>query len=774
MHAASASAHRVRFGVFELDLDSGELRKAGSRIALQDQPFRILVRLLDRPGRIVTREDLRQELWPADTFVDFEHGLNAAVKRLRDALGDSAETPRFIETLPRRGYRFIAPVQSDSATPATAAPTPVPRPRLRLSTWLLAGLAVASIGAVAAQWRSARQPLLTPTDVIVLADLDNHTTDAVLTGTMKQALAVKLAESHFINLLSEEGVQETLAMMRRKPDEPLTPVLARDLCQRVGARATVSGGVAAVGSSYVISLNAALCSTGETLVRDQAQAAREEDILATLDSMVTRLRRRLGESLQSIDAANTPLERATTASLDALKAFTEGERRFRAGNQLQAVPLYRRAIDLDPDFAMAYAKLAMVHYNVGIPGAASELTRAFELRDRLTEREQFYVTAHYHRLALGDLESARPVYEAWKASYPRDAVPYNSLGLLYVRQGRLDRALTEFEGAARLTPTDVPYSTLTFSNLIEMYLHMARVDDAKHALERWERSKGQPIPYGRFLLAFHERNLPALEAAGAALRNDQGDTDNPDAERARAAAFFGRMGRARALFASAGTTHEGTEFASDSALLKLEEATWEAEIGDCPRARDRVVEAWSLHQGQLVRGMTMLTLAACGDVARAEDLGKDLDTRSFGVNAELVGAVIRARLDLAQGRFAQVLERLTPFRSRNLAGTLGYSLGGQAHGLIGAYLRGLACLGLNQPREAIAEFQQIVDHPGIAAFAPYHALAPLYLARAQAAAGDPKRSRAAYEQFLSLWKDADPDIPVLRAARQEYARLPGS
>ena len=770
MHESPGSADRVRFGVFEVDLRSGELRKAGIRVSLQDQPFRILVRLLERPGELVTREQLRQELWPADTFVDFDHGLNAAIKRLRDALGDSAETPRFIETLPRRGYRFLPPVHVDGAAVVSGPPGAIGSRRSPARTWLVAGLTVALIGAAALGWRTLRRPLMTETDLIVLADVENQTVEPVLTGTLRQALAVKLSESHFVYLLSEQRVQDTLRMMRRKPDDPLTPVVARDVCQRAGAKATVGGAVASVGSSYVISLNATSCSTGETLVRDQARAGRKEDILPALDGMAVTLRRRLGESLQTIDAANTALERATTSSLEALKAFTEGERRF--NDQRAAIPFYTRAIELDPDFAMAHAKLGVVCFNLDMSCGVPELTRAFELRERLTEREQFYLTAHYHRLARNDLESARPVYEVWKASYPRDSVPYNSLGFLYARLGRLDRMVAEFEGAARVAPTFSNYS-----NLFDAYLSVGRVADAVHLLERWERATAAPIQYARFLLAFQQRDVAAVERHAAALRNGQEGLDNVDAERARAAAFFGRMRRARELFAAAEKTHEGPDSIPAAARLKLEEAIWEAEIGNCQEARNRIAEAWpprSEGLAVLTRGLTAIAHAACGDVVRAEKLIEGLiPPGSVGRPTQTIRNLdyaARARLDLARRHLIQVIEKSTG--SEDLAGAPAYYLAGQVHGLVGAYLRGRARLGLNQGREAAAEFRKILDHPGVQLFAPYQALAPLYLGRAYASAGDSTRSRAAYEQFFSLWKEADSDVPVLLAARAEFSRLP--
>ena len=753
------SADRVHFGVFEVDLASGELRKAGARILLQEQPFRILAKLLEDPGRIVTREELRQQLWPADTFVDFEHGLNAAVKRLRDALGDSADSPRFVETLPRRGYRFIAPVTCGATALASHGASALQPRRSRLGMWLVAAFTVAVITIAAPAWRSLRQPLLTPADVILLADIENRTADPVLTAAIRQELAVRLSESHFIHLLSEERARETLRMMRQAPDQPLTAALARDVCLRAGGKATLSGTIASVGSSFVISLTAASCSTGETLARDQAQASREEQILAATGGLAVRMRRRLGESLPAIDTAPAALARATTTSLEAAKAFTEGETRFINGSQLEAVPFYKRAIELDPEFAMAHAKLGVIYGNASLPGAGPELTRAFELRDHLTEREQLYVTAHYHRLARGDLEASRPIYEVWKASYPRDPVPYTSLGMIYVRRGQYDRAIREFEGAARVAPEAIHYW-----NLFSMYLQMNRPADAQRLLDVWKRPPGESHDHALFLLAFQRRDLAALEHYAAALRDGQPDDYIANVERARAAMFFGRMARGRQLFAAV-TSRRGADFALPSALLILEQAIWEAETGTCPLARSRIVEARDRYQDRLVSAMSALALAACGDVSRSATLLGELNLPEF------LGAIIQARIEFERKEFSRALEGLTPFQNADLNGPPGYVAAGQTSGLAAVYLRGRAYLALGRGREAVTEFQKILDYPGVAAFAPYHALAPLYLGRALAMAGDAQGSRVAYERFLRLWQDADDDVPVLRAAREEYRKL---
>ena len=763
MQETPSSSYCVRFGVFEVDLRSGELRKAGSRVPLQEQPFRILARLLQRPGELITREELRQELWSGDTFVDFEHGLNAAVKRLRDALGDSAETPRFIETLPRRGYRFVAPVATTPESVAVEGDTvTVPgRGQWRSRRRAIAGIAaVLSAAAVVLAWWATSRPALSSSDRIVLGDFENQTGDPVLSGTVRQAVAVKLSESRLLTLVSDQGTREVLQMMRRGSDDSLTPAAAREVCQRLGATAMITGTVTSLGSAYSIALNAALCSNGDVLGVEQVQAARKEDILQALDGVTGRLRRRLGESLAAIDAANTPLERATTSSFEALKAFTEGERRFYAGEQREAVQFYKRATELDAEFAMAHAKLAIAYGNLGAPQGPDSLTRAFELRSRLTERERFYVAAHYHRIVRGDPERAHPIYEMWKSAYPEDPTPYGALGFLYVSRGEHDRALAEFRQAAHLSPIGFNYL-----NLAEMYVYVGALEEARAVVAEWERRIGATgfIHYPRFLLAFHARDSAGMERHALALRH--GPDYDIEHMLGQAHAFFGRMVRARSHYAAAIMRDDAPEYVLRGALLRLELANWEAETGNCGSARNLVDEAWRLRERPFIRLMRAAVVAACGESDRAELLIKDASASGP------IAAGVRARIDLSRGLEVRALERLAHFQNRDLVGRFGYEVATSlSHGLMNVYLRGRAQMARGNGREAAVEFQKILDHPGMASFAPYHALAPLYLARAHALAGAVEASRAAYERFFSLWKDADANIPVLRAAQAEYAR----
>jgi DNA-binding winged helix-turn-helix (wHTH) protein len=413
--------HIVRFGVFEVDLRAGELRRQGLRIKLQEKPFQVLAMLLEHPRAVVTREELRERLWPGDTFVDFDHSLNIAVAKLREALGDSADTPRFVETLPRRGYRFLYPVEDSGAT------SPAPRHWLRprwIAVLALVLLAAGLVGSLVYFFHSQRTQALSESDHVLLADVANTTRDPVFDDTLKQALAVKLEESPFLNVVPERKVQETLRLMNRAADAQVTDATALEVCQRQNTTALLESSIASLGKQYVITLHAVNCRTGDSLAREQAEADGKETVLGALGQAASRLRAKLGESLSSIEEFDTPIKEATTSSLEALKAYSLGRKTQRTIGDAEAIPFYQRALELDPNFAMAYAALAVSNANLGQASLAGAYARkAFQLHDRVSEREKFRIVAAYHGLALGDFETENQIYQLWMQSYPRDPVP---------------------------------------------------------------------------------------------------------------------------------------------------------------------------------------------------------------------------------------------------------------------------------------------------------------------------------------------------------------
>ena len=391
---ATARIRMTRFGAFEVDLRSGELYKHGIRLKLQDQPFHVLALLLEHPGDVVTREELRQKLWPADTFVDFDTGLNSAIKKLRDVLADSAEEPRYIETLPRRGYRFIAhvenwdlpapvPIEKRLATVPPVGPKPDLSNKRRII--LAAGVAALLFVAAIATWRVFfSRPVLTETDTILLASFVNKTGDSIFDNSLDKALEVKLTESPFLSLLSEADVASTMRMMRRNPDERVTQDLGIEICKRRGLKAVVVPEIAAIGNTYVITLEAIDARTQRSLARQQTEANRKTQVIAALGKAGSQLRKRLGESLSSLQKFDAPLDFATTSSLEALQAYRSGLTLYRAGKRQEAIPFFERAVELDPQFCSAYDQLGRAQHSIGqSQEARASLARAFELKDHI-------------------------------------------------------------------------------------------------------------------------------------------------------------------------------------------------------------------------------------------------------------------------------------------------------------------------------------------------------------------------------------------------------
>ncbi len=433
----------IRFGRFDLSVETAELRKDGVRLKLSGQAVDILLLLAANPGKLVTREDLQHKLWPGASFGDPEHGLNAAVNRLRETLGDSATEPTYIETIPGRGYRFIAALESPFGIPQLVPPQPELGARdageaesnsaRRTIRWVVvAGATALAVGMTVGGWwvLSRKSHALTDKDTIVLADFKNTTGDAVFDDTLKQGLSVQLGQSPFLDLLSERKVNETLKLMGRSAGDRLTPDVAREVCQRTGSKAMLTGSIASLGSQYVIGLKAVNCDTGAVLAEAQEQAPGKEAVLKTLDAAAVGLRGKLGESLNSVQTYATPLAEATTPSLEALQAYSLGQKTRFAKGGTAALPFYKRAVELDPNFAIAYAVMSVVYGNLNETGRAAEYARrAYGLREKVSDRERFYIEAHYYDEATGELEKAAQVYELWKQIYPRDHVPYSSLVL---------------------------------------------------------------------------------------------------------------------------------------------------------------------------------------------------------------------------------------------------------------------------------------------------------------------------------------------------------
>jgi DNA-binding winged helix-turn-helix (wHTH) protein/tetratricopeptide (TPR) repeat protein len=755
----------LRFGVFEVEMRSGELRKQGVRIKLQEQPFHVLTVLLKQPGEVVTREELRNQNWPADTFVDFDNSLNTAINKLREALGDSADNPRFIETLPRRGYRFIAPVTGvNGTTTRTATGVSAPwRPSSR--KMVVTAIAVLAAGAAGGLfWRARQERRLTEKDTIVLGDFANSTGDAVFDDTLKQGLSVQLGQSPFLNILSERKVAQTLTLMGRSPEQRLTPELGRELCQRVGSKATLTGTISSLGTHYVIGLKAVNCETGDTLASEQVEADSREHVLKALGDTATRVRKKLGESLTSIQKYDAPVERTTT-SLEALKAFSLGLEVWRVKGDTPALPFFQRAVELDPQFAAAYGRMGTIYYELGEMTLSAEKTRkAYELRDKVSAGERLYLESHYHYFVTGELEKAAQVFEVWQKTYPRVLTPYSNLASLYAQLGKYEKALEEAREEVRLFP-DVGDS---YYNVGSLYLNLGRFDEAEAAFKQAEERKleNEFLLLTHYQLAFLKGDASKMAQLASAATGKPGTEDVLLAAQADTEGWYGKLKNAHELTRRAMDSAQLNDAKETAAAYQAAAALREVESGNRRQARAEADAAMKLAPNRDVLAVGALALVRAGDTARAEKLAAELD-KSFSLDT----MVQRYWLPTIQAAVA--LERKDPNRAIELlktASTIELS-GGFIEPLCPIYVRGETYLVLHDGKAAAVEFQKFIDHRGVVGNFPWGGLARLGLARSYAIQGDTAKARAAYQDFLTLWKDADPDIPILKEAKAEYAKL---
>ncbi|HZL68928.1 MAG TPA: protein kinase [Candidatus Limnocylindrales bacterium] len=1081
---------RVRFRGFEFDLRTGELFGGEQPVRLSEKPLRLLVILLERGGELVTREEIQRKLWPDDTIVDFEHGINTAIKTVRHALGDSAEGPKYIETIPRRGYRLLVPVErvephelsdpvieqvssrvvlpeagdkaasligkkvwhyrvlqviggggmgmvykaedlklgrqvalkflpeemaSDPAalkrfereartassldhpnictiydieeyedqpvlvmefldgqtlrdhlavqkalaanelldiaiqicdglraahekgiihrdikpanifltsagqvkildfglakqttaaagiataeprekgphdnqaqgTPAPAidasatrtgvamgtagymspeqvrsekldarsdlfsfglvlyematgqrafrgetaavvedailhrAPTPLhqlnatlpaklatiidkalekdreqrwqsaaemraeleqirnakqprvrhPRKWLVTSTLLLVGVATSAW----LFWRSRHAIQLTDKDTIVLADFDNKTGDAVFDDTLKQGLSVQLEQSPFLALLSDRKVNGTLKLMGRPTGDQLTPEVAHEVCLRTGSKAMLTGSIAELGSQYVIGLRAVNCNTGDVLAEAQEQAADKEAVLKALDAAAVSLRGKLGESVSSVQKYATPLEEATTPSLEALQAYSLGVKAANAKGNTAALPILKRAVDLDPNFAMPYVWMSEIYSNLNEVGRAAEnASKAYELRGKVSERERFLIEGNYYLYTTGELEKAAQTFELWQQSYPRYELPYIELGLVFGYLGNWEKALEEYREALRLEPNN----GINYLNLGITYTAFNRLDEAevvyKQAKER--KLENELLLQSRYWLALLKGDTAQMAQLVSAAMRKPGTEDLLLATQADTEGWYGKLKNARELTGRAMDSAQRNDAKESAASYQAAAALREVESGNREQARAEANAAVKLAPNRDVRAIAALALARAGDTTGAEKLAAELD-KTLPLDTLVQNywlPTIRATLALQRrdpNKAVAILEVTKPLELGEPTNVTVY--------MSPVYVRGQAYLALHDGKAAAAEFQKFIDHRGVALNFPWGALARLGLARAYAldAATDPAardKARTAYQNFLTLWKDADPDIPILKQAKAEYPKL---
>ena len=611
--------------------------------------------------------------------------------------------------------------------------------------------------------RSHRAKPLTDKDTIVLADFDNKTGDPVFDDTLKTALGVSLNQSPFLNVLSDNGVAATLKRMTRSPDTRLTPDIAREVCQRATSKAYIAGSIASLGGEYVLGLKVVNCQSGDVLAQEQATAAGKEKVLDELGEAASKLRGELGESLATVQKFDVPLAEATTTSLEALQAYSMGKTILHEKGEVPAIPFYKRAMELDPSFAMAYAALSECYGNLGQHSLGLEYaTKAYQLRDRVSDREKQVISVIYFD-ATGEIEKQAQTLELMEATYPRTIV--GGLGDAYALMGQWDKALAEYQKAVRQTSVVTSYSDLGVA-----YMSLNRLQEAKSTCDEALTHKldGGFLRQTKYNIAFLQGDAAQMEQQLAWGAGKPGDEDTLLSLQSDTEASYGRMSKARDFSRRAVDSAVRASSKETAALWKVNAALREAELGNAAFAKQGVAAALALSPGRDVEIVTALTLARIGDTPRAAALAEKLE-KSYPTNTLLKAywlPTINAAIEISKRNSSQALADLEPAAPYELGEAVAF-----INNLYPAYVRGQAYLLAHNGTAAAAQFQKLLDHRGIVVNFVTGSLAHLQIGRAYAMAGDTAKAKAAYQDFFNLWKDADPDIPILKQAKAEYAKL---
>jgi len=650
---------------------------------------------------------------------------------------------------------------SGAVTPASGS-----APAARMRSWKTPAVAAAALIAVLIGgglfFRSRRASALTEKDTVVLADFVNTTGDAVFDGTLKQALAVQLEQSPYLNLLPESRIREALRFMGRPPDERLTNEVAREICMREGAKAMLTGSIASLGTHYAITVSALNAQNGDVLAREEVEAESKEKVLKSLDRAASSLRGKLGESIGSVQKFDTPLEQATTSSLEALQAFSLGEAEHHKGEDAKAIPYLKRAVELDPNFAMAQATLGVAYNNLTQQGlAASYITKAFDLKERASEREKLYISSHYYDIVTREIEKAIEIYEQWVQTYPRETAPRDNLALRYQAIGQQEKALASATEAQRIDAKDL-YS---YQNVADAYERLNRFDESRAVAEK-AAAEVRSVHFTLFELAF----IRGDEAAERhELERAAGQPEEPIMlwMHARGECALGRLQRLRAAYAQSESASQRLGYKEFSGVILVDQAWCEAELGNLTEARQRISEALAASQDRDTRSYAMQLLALTGDAARSQKIAEDL-VREYPTDTLLNKVFVplaQATSDLQRNQPAQAVARLevaAPYELGSGPGAPGYAIN---------YIRGEAFLRLKDGAKAAAEYQKILDHRGVDPLDVGYALSRLGLGRAYALEGNTTTAKSAYQDFFAAWKDADPDVPVLKLAKMEYEKV---
>ena len=780
------------FGPFRVDPDKQLLFRENQPVTLTPKTFETLLVLIRHSGEVVSKDHLMKELWP-DAFVD-EGNLTQNVFMLRKALGDTPEARRYIVTLPGRGYRFTAEVRTvaedgdvviasharseltferaiegDETVPAVRT-EPSRRTTWRFRTALGALLMVVAATLVLVERRRAIP--LGEKGSVLIATFRNATGDPVFDETLRQGLIVQLEQSPILSLVSEDRVRQTLQMMGQPPDARLEAGVARQVCKRTGGGVVVEGSIASLGSEYVLGLRATSCRTGDLLDEEQVQVTRKEQVLGSLSQIARQFRRRIGESLATVKEHDTPLAEATTPSLEALQAYSIGWKKMSGSGDTAALPFFQRAIQLDPKFAMAYAWLGRAYGDLGEAGLSGENTaKAFELRDRASDREKFWITAAYNMQVTENLERARQVCGVWAETYPRDPTPHMFLsGVIYPVLGHYEQAITEAQAARELAP-DFAIAHFILAN---RYQELGRLEEASQVLQDAGRQKAVLPDFllERYDIAFLKNNREEMARIAEEARADASAEEWVTQHQASVLAYSGQLREAREAAQQAADLARHAGNLEAAALYQASAALWAGFFGDSAEAKQGAKAALALSQNRGVEYGAALALALVGDSAYSRQLADSME-RNFPEDTSVQFSylpALRGLLALNRGEPGDAIEELR----KNTAYELGRprsALHANFGALYPVFVRGEAYQALRKGAEAATEFQKILDHRGIVVSDPIGALAHLQLGRVYALERSAAMAKAAYQEFFRLWEHANPDIPILKQARAEFAKF---
>jgi DNA-binding winged helix-turn-helix (wHTH) protein/tetratricopeptide (TPR) repeat protein len=719
------------FGPFRYDVEGRALYRGDSFVALTPKASEMLLVLLEEAGRVVTKEQLLARVWP-DVIVE-EGGIANNISALRKILDQGGWSDEPIATVSRRGYRFTVPV---TPRPGNGGDAPRPAPATRSA------------------------PKITEKDTILIADIDNQTGDASFDGSLKQALALHLAQSPYVDVLADRRVHATLRLMGRPTDLPVNGDTAFELCRRAGAKAMVSGSIFAVGNDFVIGLQA-VDTEGDILASEQARASGKDEVIGALDKAALALRATLGESMASVERYSIPLDEVATPSFEALKAYALGRALWWEKGEAVAAPEMLRATELDPEFSSAYSALASMYANMGQATRAAEfMKRSYALREKSGERERYRIEAFYHDYVDGDVHKALRSLALWQKSYPRDRMASLNSGWQNARLGRWKEALAQTEHAV-----ETEHGAITMSNLAIMLLALGRHEEARAVTER--TLAGGFDAFFVHQVAYHEAFLRedpiAMRRHVIAVAGRPGEEDLLLSTEANTEAYYGRLKASRELSRRAVESARKADAPETAAIWQALVALREAELGNDSGAKEAADATLALSQGRDVRQYAAMAYARAGDTAHAAEIASRIE-KEFP-NATLTNQywipVIRAACALREKNGSSALRLLEPTAGCDLAFSEVICVGM----MYPAFLRGEAYLGEGKFAEARAEFQKLVDHPGLVLNFILAPLARLGIARALSGQGKKAEARLSYDALLALWKSADPDLALLKAAR---------